>query len=130
AGVVRGLDRRSERVLERLAFLLDRAAVVARRLDFRHRRVVRHEDRGGNALLARGPGDGLAVVPGARGDDARRAFLLGQASDLVDGAADLEGAGPLEVLRLEMDGPIRPARERLRSVHRRYARDSLDPRAR
>ena len=31
--------------------------------------------------------------------------------DLVDRAADLEGAGPLEVLRLQVDGRARSSRE-------------------
>jgi hypothetical protein len=52
----------------------DLGAVVARRLDLRHRRVLRHEDRRGMPELARRPRDRLAVVAGARRDDAGRAL--------------------------------------------------------
>ena len=72
--------RRRERVVEGLADELDGRAVVPRRVDLRHRRVLRHEDRGRDARLARRPGDGLAVVAGARRDDAGRALLGARAS--------------------------------------------------
>ena len=103
------VERGRERLLERLAVKLRLRAVVPRRLDLRHRRVMRHEDAGERARLAGGPGDRLAVVAGARGDDAGGVLLRAQLGDLVDRAADLEGAGALEVLRLQVDGRARSA---------------------
>ena len=50
-----------------------------------------------------------------------------QLGDLVDRAADLEGAGALEVLRLQVDGAPGQPRERLRAVDRSDARDACDP---
>ena len=70
AGLLRVLERGRERVLERRAHELDLRAVVLRRLDLRHRRVLRHEDGRLDARLARRPRDRLAVVAGARRDDA------------------------------------------------------------
>ena len=102
----RALDvrlRRGDRVLEALARELGRAAVRARCLDLRHRRVLRHEDRRRGAGLACRPRDRLAVVACARGDDAGAPLLLAERRDRVVGAADLERARALQVLRLEED---------------------------
>ena len=122
----RALDvrlRRGDRFLEALADELGLAAVRARGLDLRHRRVLRHEDRRRDPRFARRPRDRLAVVAGARGDDARATLRLAERRDRVVRAADLERARPLEVLRLEEHrAPARP-RERLRRVERRLARD-------
>ena len=72
------LLRGRERLVEALADELDAGAVVPRRVDLRHRRVLRHEDRGRDPGLARRPRDRLAVVAGARRDDAGRALLRRQ----------------------------------------------------
>ena len=72
--------RASSAVLERAAVELDLGAVVARRVDLRHRRVLRHEDARLRADLARRPGDRLAVVARARRDDAGRALVVARAS--------------------------------------------------
>ena len=112
------LERLAHRVLEGVAGELDRGAVVAGRVHLRHRRLRRHEDGRLDAFLARRPRDGLAVVARARGHDSGSSLGLAQALHLVDGAADLERARALEVLRLQEDGSPRPARERLRAVHR------------
>jgi hypothetical protein len=72
-------DARLERVLERRPVSSTLGAVVARRVDLRHRRVLRHEDRRRDAELARRPRDRLAVVARARRDDAGRAPLAAQA---------------------------------------------------
>ncbi len=79
------------------------AAVGAGSLDLRHRRVLRHEDRRRNPRLARRPGDGLTVVPGARGGDAGAPFRRPERRDRVERAADLEGPRPLEVLGFQVD---------------------------
>ena len=120
----------SRRVLDRRARQLDLGAVVARRLDLRHRRVLRHEDARVRADLARRPRDRLPVVAGARRDDAGRALLGRQRRDPVVRAADLERAGALEVLRLEMHLAAARARQRLGAVDRRDARDAFEARAR
>ena len=99
------VERGGERLLEGLALQMRLRAVVPGRLDLRHGRVMRHEDAREHAGLARRPGHRLAVVAGARRDDAGGVLLRREQRDLVDGAADLEGARPLEVLRLQVDGP-------------------------
>jgi hypothetical protein len=136
-GVLEGVDERRARlvdvrlrggegVLEALAAHDQLGAVGAAGLDLRHRRVLRHVDAGGNPRLPRGPGNGLAVVAGACRDHADGALVVVEQRDPVDGAADLEGAGPLEVLRLQPDVPPCDPRERLRAVDGRLARDSRD----
>src|SRR5207248_8878933 len=97
------LRRRLDRGLERATGELDLGAVLAGRVDLRHRRVLRHEDARPRPDLARGPRDRLAVVAGARRDDARRALLGAQRRDAVEGTAHLERAGALEILGLEVD---------------------------
>ena len=115
-------------LLERLAGELRRATVRPRRLDLRHRCVLRHEDRRVDAGLARGPRDGLAVVPGARGGHACAALLLAERRDRVVGAADLERARALEVLGLEEHLASGELRERLRRIERRLAGDAGEAR--
>ena len=66
--------------------------------------------------LARRPGDRLAVVARARGDDAGAPLVVRQLRDRVVRAADLERARALEVLGLEQHGPADEPRERLRGV--------------
>ena len=108
----------------------DLGAVALRRLELGRRRVLRHEDRCAHAVLARSPGDRLAVVAGARRDHPGGALGVRQAGDPVEGAADLEGARALEVLGLEPDRPAGEAAERLRRDDRRLARDPLQAPAR
>src|SRR5205085_4172968 len=84
----------------------------------------RDEDRRGYAELARGPGDRLTVIAGARGDDAGRPLLRGQRRQLVDRAADLERPRALQVLRLQPHFPAAAARERLGQVDRRLLGDA------
>ena len=80
AGTLGVTLRGGDGVLERLSRELDGAVVGARRLDLGHRRVTRHVDRRADPRLPRRPGDRLAVVPGARGDDARRTLARGRAA--------------------------------------------------
>ena len=111
-------------LLEALADELRRATVRARRLDLRHRRVLRHEDRRRDPGLACRPRDGLAVVAGARRDDARLPLLRAEGRDRVVRAADLEGPRALEVLRLQEHGSPGETRERLGRIERRLASDA------
>ena len=91
-------------------------AVVARRVDLRHRRVLRHEDRRADPELARRPGDRLAVVARARRDHAGGALLVAERRELVDRAAHLERAGALQVLGLQ---PRRGGRRAARATRSR-----------
>ena len=75
AGLRRELARRRHRLVEAGPDELDLRAVVPGRVDLGHRRVLRHEDGGRDAGLARCPGDRLAVVARARGDDAGGSLL-------------------------------------------------------
>ena len=122
--------RRGDRVLEDLPHELGRATVRARRLDLRHRCVLRHEDRRRGAGLARRPRDGLAVVARARGHDARSPLGLAERGDGVVGAANLERARALKILRLQKHRPAGQARKGLGWVERRLARDTGEPFAR
>ena len=123
-------SRAGERVLDVRAAQLDLGAVVARRVDLGHRRVLRHEDARVGADLARSPRDRLTVVAGARGDDARRPLVVAQRRDAVVRAAHLERAGALQVLGLQVHLAAGELRERLGAVDRRDARDAVEPRAR
>ena len=86
---------------------LDRAVVGAGRLHLRHRRVLGHEDRRGDPASRAAQATACPWLPGARRHDAGLALLGVSLGDRVVRAADLERAGPLEVLGLEQDG--RPA---------------------
>src|SRR5581483_11452442 len=122
--------RRGDRLLETLAAHRDLGPVAPRRLDLGHRRVLRDEDRRSGSSLACRPRDRLRVVPGARGDDAVGALRGLEGGELVDGAADLERAGALEVLGLQVDRPPDEPRERLRAEDGRDPRDAGEPLAR
>jgi len=77
---------------------------------------------------ARGGRERLAVVAGARRDDAVVARVA-QRGQLRRHAADLEGAGALQVLGLEHDRPTRALGERAGGEDRRPAGDGLDRRS-
>ncbi len=79
-----------------------------------------------HAELACGPGDGLPVVARARREHAGGALRLVERRQLVDRAAHLERAGPLQVLGLQADGAPDPPRERVARVHRRHPRVARD----
>jgi hypothetical protein len=130
AGALDVRRRGRDGLLEALAGQLGRAAVGASGLDLGHRRVLRHEDRRGDARFPRRPGHRLPVVPRARRDDSGGALALAQGRDRVVRPADLEGAGALEVLRLQEHLTPREAREGLRRVEGRLARDALKTGAR
>ncbi len=68
-----------ETVFDRVAAEDDLRAVVARRVDLRHRRVLWHVDPRMRADLERRPGHRLAVVTRARSDDAGGALLRARA---------------------------------------------------
>ena len=78
------------------------------------RRIRRHDDDAGNVEDLAGEGDRLRVVPGREGDDAAAPFVGGEARKRVVGAAELEGAGALEVLALEEQAGAGPRIHRAR----------------
>src|SRR4029079_1312092 len=90
----------------------------------RHRRRNRDEDGRVDAQLPGCPCDCLPVVACARRDNTGSTFFRRQGRELVHSAADLECAGPLEVLRLESHLAAHAARERLREIDRSLFRDS------
>ena len=73
------------------------------RFELRLRCVLGHDDRAGDATLARDPGDALGPVARARGEDAPVEGAFGCEAEGVDGAPDLERRDRLEVLELEVD---------------------------
>ena len=114
------------RLVVRLAAELDCGAVAARRLDLRDRRVRGHEDRGRHAEQRRREGDALRVVAGAGRDDAAQPLVRVERRDPVVRAADLERAGALEVLRLQVDVRAAAGAEVAGGEHRRPHRDLVD----
>ena len=109
--------------VDRLAAADDLALEGADRLDLADRRRLRHVDAAGQALGAGGVGERLRVVAGAAGDDAR-ALPRPDRVELRERAADLEAAGPLQVLGLEHDLAADLAAEAARR-HRRRLADEL-----
>src|SRR4030095_4576539 len=83
-----------------------RGAVPPGCLDLECRRVRRHTDDGGCSDHPRRERHALRVIAGRVRDDAARALRRRQRQELVQGAADLERAGALQVLALEEDAAI------------------------
>ena len=117
--------RRPLRLVEPFAGQKHLGAVAPRRVDLGHRRIERHEHCRRHAGLPRGERHRLAVIPGARGHDPRGALLVRHRRELVDRAADLERARPLQVLRLEEDLAAAAPAERLGGVDRCLAREAV-----
>src|SRR5690606_9592197 len=88
------------------------------------RRVDRHDDGRADAEQPTGEGDGLRVVAGRVGQDARTPGLLVEPREGVVRATKLEGADALEVLGLEEDARAHPLVERARSEDRRAVGDA------
>jgi hypothetical protein len=76
-------------------------ATGVRHLD--ERRGLGHDDRGGNAQAPAVVGDPLGVVARAGGDDPAGALLRIEAQQPVQRSPVLEGAGPLQVLELQIE---------------------------
>ena len=79
------------------------SAVVAGGLHLGDGSALGHADHGLDAQLRGGQSNALSMVAGGAGDDTVRSFLRSQGTDLVVGAADLESAGELQVLRLDVN---------------------------
>jgi hypothetical protein len=130
AGLLGVGDGRGQRVFEVRTRHLGLGAVVTAGLDLRHRRVEGDVDARVDSELTCRPGDRLTVVAGTGRDDT--GFALGgrKGRELVDGAADLEGAGSLQVLGLQPHLTSGEAGKRLRRIKRRDGRDICEPRPR
>ena len=128
AAVVGELLGRDDALGQRARAAVDGGAVAGDRVALGDRRVVRDEDLAGDAAGGRGGGDALPVVAGRGADDAAGA-VGADGGELGRGAADLERAGALEVLRLERDGAARGLGEGARRQDRRAPGDGLDGRA-
>ena len=94
-------------------------AHVAHRLHLDLRRRLRHDDDSTQPEFARGVGDALRVIAGARGDDAARALLGREVCDAVVRAAQLETEDRLLILALEEDRVPEPPRQPPRRIERR-----------
>ena len=103
----------------------DFGAERLRALDLEDRRRRGHADDGLDAELLRGVGDALRVVAGRRRDDAFRLFFVRELADLVVGAAQLECARVLQVLRLQVDVVAGNLREVVAVDEPRLARDAF-----
>src|SRR5215203_373700 len=79
----------------------DLRGVAARRRDLHRRRVLRHQHRDGHALELPRVGERLTVIAGREGENAALAGGAVEVRYSVAGAAELEGACPLQVLGLE-----------------------------
>ena len=82
---------------------LDPRAEALGALHLHDRRAVRHTDDAGDAHARGGQRHALGVVARRTGDDAARAFLLGELADLVIRAAQLETAGQLQVFGFQVE---------------------------
>jgi hypothetical protein len=82
---------------------VDRRAVTTGRRDLRQCGVNRHVHRRGQTEQVGRERDALGVVPGTGRHDATRLLGCAQPRHPHVGATDLEGAGALQVLALEVD---------------------------
>src|SRR5437016_2461658 len=73
-------------------------AVTLRGFNIVSRRLLRHQDDGGQAEFFAGVGDRLRVIAAADGHQAAAPLSFWNAEDLVECAADFEGAGFLKEL--------------------------------
>ena len=81
-------------------------AVTACGFDFRQGRPFGDADRCLYTLLAGGESHTLRVIAGRTGNHTARFFLVRQGGDLIVGAAQLESAGFLQAICLEIEPAI------------------------
>jgi hypothetical protein len=135
-GIVEGMDEREaglggpvasrdEAVVDARADDHDARAQRFGRLDLGDRRALRHEHLARHAALPRRQRERLRVVAGASTDDAGRAPVA-QRRQPAQRAADLEGPGALQRLRLQHDLATAALAQRRGRQDRRVARDVAD----
>ena len=109
-----GLGDQRVQPLERLGRVggaeVDRGAVASRRRDLRLARALPHDDEAVDSLRNGPPRERLRVVPRRDPDHAACLLLRAERGELVEDAADLEGTGLLEELRLQRDAVAERAR--------------------
>ena len=88
--------------------------------------VVGHHDDAGDVEDLAGEGNRLGVIAGGERQHAAFPLVGGEARERVIGAAELEGAGALEVLALEEELGAGEGVERSRGRDRRAMRDAGD----
>ena len=108
----------------------DLGAEAARGGDLDLRRGQRHDDLGANAAGRGVEGDALGVVAGAGGDDAALALGFAQREQLVERAALFEGAGALQVFKLQVQRQAGQLGEMMRELAGRDVDGVADARAR
>src|SRR6202022_4361631 len=96
-------------------------------LDLLRGRDRRHEDRALYPKLGAGEGDALGVVPGARTNDSAAPIFVGERTDLVVGATDLERPYFLQVLALYEHGGVELFGEPLGRLQWRPGHDAVEP---
>ena len=89
---------------------------------------LRHDDHRGDAAAVRGERHALGVIAGGGAHHAATGSQLGQVSDAVVGAAQLEREHRLQVLALEQHAVPEPAREPCRKLEGRFDGDVVDAR--
>jgi hypothetical protein len=82
-------------------------------------RVRRHQEDGRGSRELGGEGHALGMVARGEADHAALALLVAEGQELVERAANLEGAGTLEILALEEDVVAAPLVERAARDDRR-----------
>ena len=99
-------------------------AVAAGGLDLGDRRALGDADGGLDAHVPGSVGHALGVVPGGAGDDAPRLLLVGEGGDLVVRAPELERAGFLQAVGLQIE--VAAGHQPLGGDHRRAVDDGLE----
>ena len=98
-------------------------AVAAGGLDLGDGRALRDADGGLDAHVPGGESHALGVIAGGAGDDAPFLLLVGEGGDLVVRAPQLERAGFLQAVRLQIERA--PRHQPLGGDHRRPVDDGL-----
>ena len=129
AGLLRALARERDAVVHRLTAQVHGPAEALDGRDLGHRGLLGHVDLARQAARAGRVGQRLGVVAGAACHHAP-ARVVSQPGDLVQRAAQLERAGPLQVLRLQQQVAAARLAEAARAEHRRLSRHVGDRLAR
>ncbi len=98
------------------------ATEVSGGLQLHRRGVGGHDDHGGTAHQTGGLGHPLRVVAGGEGHHAGDTLLGRQPAEAIEGAAELEGAGPLQGLGLDEHPRAGGGVQGVRSQERRLDR--------